>query len=437
VPTDKVRACHDRLSKTADLSQYTSDNAIDDMDEVREALGYPQVNIMGGSYGTRAVLVYLRRHPAKVRTALLDRVVPTYDRAPLFFARSTQKALDGLVAECAGDAPCAQAFPKLQEEIDAVLARAAREPVGVRLTDAKTGKPYELRLSRNGVAQTLRYMLYDPSQAAELPLRVHLAAQGDWKPLAETAASRAQGLGGLSNAFFFGVTCSEDLPFIKDEEIPAAVAGTFLGDFRIRQQQEACAAWKVAKALASFLEPVKSDVPALVLAGERDPATPASDGEEVARSLRHGKYVLISDAGHNNGGFKGQGCIRDLTVKFVEDGSVDRLDTSCVAKMERPGFVYSLGDPEVAVGREDLEALVGNYGGNGVPPIKIELLEGRLRMEIESQFYFLVPTSPTRFRPEGLGAGYLAVFERNGQGPATAVTLVQPGQPEQRIARKP
>jgi pimeloyl-ACP methyl ester carboxylesterase len=435
VPAGKVRACGERLRKIADLSQYTTDNAVDDVDEVRAALGYPQVNIMGGSYGTRAVLVYLRRHPDRVRTAILDGVVPTHDRAPLFFARSTQKALDGLIAECAGDVGCARAFPHLENEIAAVLAAAGRQPVRVRLNDPRTGKPYEVRLSRAGVAQTLRYMLYDPSAAAELPLRVHLAAQGNWKPLAESGSSSARSLSLLDNAFFFGVTCAEDVPFIREEEIPAAVAGTFLGDFRIRRQQEACAVWPAAKIPASFLAPVTSDVPALVIAGERDPATPPSDGKEAARTLRHSKYVLIPDAGHGINGFKGQECINGLYMKTIEDGSVDRLDTSCVAKMERPAFVLSLGDPEVAVSRADLEALVGRYAGKE-ETVKIDLLEGRLRLSLGPKAFLLVPTAATRFRPEGLPAGYAVRFERSGKGHATAAVLVQPGQPDERMVRQ-
>jgi pimeloyl-ACP methyl ester carboxylesterase len=437
VPADKVRACGERLRKVADLSQYTTDNAVDDVDEVRAALGYPQVNIMGGSYGTRSVLVYLRRHPERVRTAILDGVVPTHDRAPLFFARSTQKAMDGLIAECAGDAGCARAFPHLKDEIAAVLAAAGRQPVRVRLTDARTGKPYEVRLSRAGVAQTLRYMLYDPSAAAELPLRVHLAVQGNWKPLAESGSSSARNLSLLDNAYFFGVTCAEDIPFIREEEIPAAVAGTFLGDFRIRRQQEACAVWPAAaKIPASFLAPVTSDVPALIIAGERDPATPPSDGKEAARTLRHSKYVLIPDAGHGINGFKGVECFNGLYVKTIEDGSVDRLDTSCVARMERPAFVLSLGDPEVAVSRADLEALVGRYAGKN-ESVKIDLLGERLRLSLGPKAFLLVPTAPTRFRPEGLPAGYAVRFERSGKGPARAAVLVQPGQPDERMTRQP
>jgi hypothetical protein len=115
---------------------------------------------------------------------------------------------------------------------------------------------------------------------------------------------------------------------------------------------------------------------------------------------------------------------------------VDRLDASCVAKMERPAFVLSLGDPEVGVGRADLEALVGRYAGeNGT--IEVVLLDGRLRLEIESEAFFLVPTATTRFRPEGLSAGYAVRFERAGEGPATAAVLMKPGEPDARMTRKP
>jgi pimeloyl-ACP methyl ester carboxylesterase len=437
IPAGKLRACRERLEKTHDLTQYTSDNAIDDVDEVRAALGYPRVNVMGGSYGTRSVLVYLRRHPDRVRTAVLDRAVPTYARGPLFFARTTQKAQDGLVAECAADPACAQAFPRLGEEIGAVLAQAGREPVRVQLTDVKTGKPYEVRLSRIGVAQILRFMLYSPAQAAEIPLRVHRAAEGDWKPLAEMAGPMVQSMVELYNGYGFGVLCSEDVPFIREEEIPAAVAGTSVGDFRVRKQQATCAGWKAAKIPRSFLEPVASDVPSLILAGELDPAAPPADGEEIGRGLRHSKYVLIPGAGHSNNGFKGRECVEGLIAKLVEEGSADRLDGSCVARMERPAFALSFGEPEVTVARADLEAMAGRYAGEGFPPVKIDLVEGRLRLEIESEAYLLVPTAANRFRPEGMPAGYAAVFERTGGGPATALIIEKPGEPGKRLEKRP
>jgi pimeloyl-ACP methyl ester carboxylesterase len=441
LPADKARACGERLRKTADLAQYTTDNAVDDVDEVRAALGYPQVNVMGGSYGTRAVLVYLRRHPREVRTALLHGVVPTHDRAPLYFARSAQRALDSLVAECAADTACAAAFPDLKQEIAAVLAKVEKEPARVRLSDAESGEDVEVRLSQNGVAQTLRYMLYSPASSLLLPLEVHLAAQGSWKPLAETARSFASGMSSLSDGYYLSVTCAEDVPFIADAAVAPAVAGTFLGDFRIRKQLAACAGWPAAKLGEAFLKPVVSDVPSLLISGERDPVTPASDGEEAARTLRHSKHVVVPDAGHGFRGLEGTGCIDDLTVKLVESGSAESLDTSCVAAIKRSPFVLDLGAPEVALSRAELIPLVGTYTGPDGLKAEIDLLEasdgagGRLRARMFGKAFILVPTAATRFRPEGMPPGYALVFERT-EGPAKGLALVQPGRPEMQLVRK-
>jgi pimeloyl-ACP methyl ester carboxylesterase len=190
------------------------------------------------------------------------------------------------------------------------------------------------------VAQTLRYMLYDPSFAAELPLQVHLAAQGSWKALAETASLFARYMtSSTSDGYFLSITCSEDVPFIRDEEVPAAVAGTFLGDFRIRQQRAACAVWPVTKVADSFLAPVVSAVPVLIMAGERDPATPATDGKSVARALANGRYLLIKGAGHTRDGMSDQECVDALLTQVIEQGAVGRLDTSCTSRMKRPPFI--------------------------------------------------------------------------------------------------
>ena len=44
-----------------------------DLEAVRKALGYGQVNLMGVSYGTRAALTYMRLYPQNVRTARAGR----------------------------------------------------------------------------------------------------------------------------------------------------------------------------------------------------------------------------------------------------------------------------------------------------------------------------------------------------------------------------
>lgn len=436
MPADKMRACWDALAKERDLAQYRSDTAVDDVEEVRQALGYGKVNLMGGSYGTRAAMVYLRRHPESVRTATLMGVYPTQEKGPLNMAKSAQGALDGLVAECAADAACHGAFPKLTDEIAAVLARAEREPMTVELSDPETGKPIPLRLNRNGVAQTLRYMLYVPMAASQLPLNVHLAAQGDFKPLAETAFFFAANLTALSDGFYLSVTCAEELPHIREAEIAPAIAGTFLDDFRIRQQQAACKAWPVPPASEAFLDAVRSDVPTLMLSGERDPVTPKSDGDLAGRTLSKSRHFVVPDGAHSLAGLSGLECVNGMIEAFVESGSTDGLDASCLAKVSGPPFGLTR-EEEIKVAAADLDRLTGTYGSRELGfQVAIERAGERLRATVAGQPpLLLVPLSLTRFRLEGLPPGFVLEFQL-ADGRATAATFQEPGQPAQTLTRQ-
>jgi pimeloyl-ACP methyl ester carboxylesterase len=428
LPTVKVQACRDRLKKEVDLSWYTSDAAVDDVEEVRTALGYGPLNLMGASYGTRAVLTYLRRHPRSVRTATMDGVLAPDVPHLLNMARAAQEALDGLIAECAGDPACRGAFPNLRQDVEAVLRRATAEPVRVELTDPETGQPFDVRLARSGLAQTLRYMLYTPADAALLPLEVHLAAQGDWKPLALTARYN----GGIAGAegLYQSVTCAEDVAVLRDEEVPAAVAGTFLGDFRVRRQKAACDGWPTRDLEPDLRTPVVSGVPSLLISGERDPVTPASNGARAARTLKRARHVIVADGAHTTDGMEGGDCLFGVIAAFIEAGATEGLDTSCVARMRRPEFALSFGDPEVTVARADLERLPGSYARASGAPARVDLVGSRVRFGIgEGPRYLLIPTSPTRFRVEGLPPGHRVSFELTGEK-ATALTLRQPGRPD-------
>ena len=436
LPADKVGACRDRLKKEVDLSWYTTDAAVDDVEEVRTALGYGPLNLMGSSYGTRAVLTYLRRHPRSVRTATMDGVLPPDVKFLLTMPQNTQKALDGVIAECEGEPACRGAFPKLREEAAAVLHRATTQPVRVELTDPETGQTQELRLTHAAVAQTLRYMLYTPIDAVRVPLEIHLAAQGDWKPLALSARFNS-GLGGSAEGLYQSVTCAEDVAPIRDEEIAAAAAGTFLGDFRIRRQKAACEGWPVRDLGPDVQAPAVSDVPSLLISGERDPATPASNGAQAARTLKRARLLVVPDGAHSLDGMKGAGCIPDLIDSFVQAGAAEGLDTSCVDRIQRPELPLSFGDPEVTVARADLEKLPGSYVNQerGVTA-RVDLLGSRLRFGIgEGPRHLLIPTSPTRFRVEGLPIGHRVSFQVI-EGRATEVTLSQPGRPDLVMIRK-
>jgi pimeloyl-ACP methyl ester carboxylesterase len=342
LPVDQVRACRDLLQQRADLTQYTTARIVDDMAEVAAALGYDKVNLMGTSYGTRAVLVFLRRHPERVRTATIFGLLPTDARVPLPAARNSQKAFEALLGDCARQPACARAFPDLGADLATVLRRAEERPVPVEVTDPDTEQKVSLTLTREGVAQTVRYMLYGDFGRVRLPLALHQAAGGDFGYLGTMAyifgASTSEGSRGL----YLSVTCAEDVAFIREDEIAAAVAGTFLGDFRIRRQIAACQEWPAAKLGPELLQPVVSDAPVLALSGERDPTTPPENGEQVVRHLKHGRLVVVPNRAHGVVGVEGSACVVGVIHQFIDAGSAERLETGCIERMPPVRFVLPL-----------------------------------------------------------------------------------------------
>ncbi|MGH9968158.1 MAG: alpha/beta fold hydrolase [Pyrinomonadaceae bacterium] len=350
-PLDDVRKCRGQLERDADLTLYTTPIAADDLDEVRAALGYQQLNLFGASYGTRAALIYLRRHPQHVRTISLQGVSPPNQYMPRDFPQHTERALQGILTECNEDEACHLAFPNLRAEVSAVLERLLRGPVEVQVrspgssniptsdSTAKSDNRRKVKLSRELAAEAIRYMLYNPGAASQVPLVLHLAAQGDFVPLAEAALRYRLGIVATgSNGLYLSITCAEDLPWIKPGEGERLATSTFLGDYRLRQQREACALWTRASIPGDYGDPVRGSAPVLILTGEWDPVTPPSNGEAVAAHLPNSLHVIVPHGAHGFSGLEGLDCVNRLQIDFVERGTVKGLDTSCVKSIRRRGF---------------------------------------------------------------------------------------------------
>jgi pimeloyl-ACP methyl ester carboxylesterase len=354
-PPSAVRQCRDRLEKVADLKLYTTALGMDDVDEVRAWLGYPQVDLIGGSYGTRAAQVYLRRHPGAVRSVVLDGVAPVDETLPLHHAYAGKRAVGLLFAECTADAACHAAFPDLPRELEAVMERVD-SGVKVRIPDPRSGGSVEVTPSRGLIAEGIRFLTYD-SGARKVPLAIHLAYQGDMTQLVAIAIDRRAIIDRiLAMGMDFSVTCAEDLPFIDDAAAARATAGTLLGDYRIREQKRVCADWPRGSIPPDAHQLVHAAAPVLLLSGERDPVTPPEFGERVAGQLPNSLHVVVPHSGHGAGG----PCVEGIVHRFLDRASVKGLDVSCAAKTPPPRFI--LKEPvAVHLDQRLLDAYCGTY----------------------------------------------------------------------------
>nr|WP_224362391.1 alpha/beta hydrolase [Hyalangium versicolor] len=327
----------------ADPRLYTTPIAMDDLDEVRAALGYEKLNLWGISYGTRAALVYLRQHPEHVRTVVLDGVAPMGLYLPLDMPRDGQRALDMLFEHCAQDASCAKAFPELRSRVQAMVEQMGKAPVKVSVQHPLTGVPEEITLSRSAFLQMVFGQLYMPEIATLVPLMLDRATKGDWTPFVALSQGVSGGMSdAISHGMFFSVVCAEDAPFITDEAIDREAAGTWFGGQMVRNMLEPCKVWPRGTVPEGYRNPVVSSVPTLLLSGELDPVTPPSWGEEAKKTLSNSMHVVVPGVGHNT---MVLGCVQALMADFVTKGSLEGLKPGCSTDLTRPPFFISFAGP--------------------------------------------------------------------------------------------
>ena len=334
---EAAAACRAALERGADLRLYTTADAARDVDDVRRALGYRRINLHGASYGTRAAWEYAALYPSRTRAIVLHGPVPPGFYTPLPFARGLDTALDGVIAACAADAPCAARFPSLARDVARAFDRLREKPARVRLRDGD-GPAIDATLTHSELAEAVRYELYTPARAADLPSLLTKAAAGDYSAIANVSLANRVRLGrDLTDGMYLSVTCAEDIPFLTRDAIRAGTAGTRLGDYRVRQQVQACREWPRGAAPGAHLDK-PLEPPALVLVGEFDPATPPGWAERALDRLPNGRAIVIPNGAHGFAGLGIDRCLAGLTTTFLTRGSAQGLDASCVDAARRPPF---------------------------------------------------------------------------------------------------
>ncbi len=339
-PPGALRECLAGLA--ADTRFYTTSIAMADLDRVRAALGYERINLWGASYGTRAALEYVRQFPRRVRTVVLDGVAPPSIRLPLYFARDGEAALQSAFKDCAEDTGCREVFPDLAADYDALLARFARGDVKATVVHPRTGRTREVSLSRDTVQGTLRAMLYSPETASLIPLTLREALRGSFGPLVTQGyAMSDRNEREVALGLFLSVVCSEDMPRITSEDLAAQARFRLLGQALHETIAKACALWPRGEVPEAYFEPVKSDLPVLILSGQYDPVTPPQWGAAVAVHLPKARHI-VARAGHN---VSFVGCVPELLTQFVREADAGKLDASCVDKIQRPHFFLDFAGP--------------------------------------------------------------------------------------------
>jgi pimeloyl-ACP methyl ester carboxylesterase len=323
---------------------YTTSVAIRDLDDVRASLGFDQIDLYGGSYGTRVAELYMRRHPAHVHAVILDGVTYPQQAIGAETPQDAERALNLIVARCLQAPDCAATYPELQDDLKTLLRQFGPQKILVTIDDPNSGLPLEIEFNRRILNAALRLLSYSSMQASLLPALIHEAAHGKLRPLAAQSVMNVRQISNqLANGMQYSVICSEDEPSFAAANIDrAAMAKTYQGPDMMDALHEICKLWPRGPVDADLHAPLRSDIPTLLLSGEADPVTPPLDAERAAEGLTRHRHLILKGEGH---GQLATGCMPIIAADFLDNAAPGKLDAGCLDRHTPEPFFLSMTGP--------------------------------------------------------------------------------------------
>jgi pimeloyl-ACP methyl ester carboxylesterase len=326
------RACGERLAReVADLSAFNTVENANDVEAIRQALGYGRIAFYGTSYGAQLGQYLIRQHPSSLHAVVLDAVVPTEFNLVTQVSSVKQRIAQKYFQGCAKEPACREAYPDLTRRLLGLLDRFDRQPVKLPMRDPKNpSKTVIVNLTGEVLADALYQALYIRDLRPLIPYIIDRADHGDFTfisglllPLQLSQDDHAIGM-------YTTVVCAE-----RGDSDPSTILASGFNPRLVRtelkgaqSQIAVCKDWNIELLPREVLTLVKSDVPTLLLSGDFDPITPPGFATQVAAGLSHARLVTFPRGAHGQA-FEDP-CANEIIENFLNNPTA-ALNLSCAA----------------------------------------------------------------------------------------------------------
>jgi pimeloyl-ACP methyl ester carboxylesterase len=330
-----AQICHDEfVAQGIDLSAYNTVENAADFKDLRQVLGYSRWDVYGVSYGTALALRLTAIDPSGIDHLVLDSIVPPEQITLAPFWENARQGFDALFAACAAQAACNSSFPALGQQVTDLVRHLEQTPNVVSIQDPVSQQTVSINTDGGALANWLLSESLHSKDYPAIPSWISDLANGDGRAV---AASRLAGVvpeGYAGYGLTFGVICSEWYPYASRSEIGAAGQQAFPDYPKSVTREPAqftnfgsvCRVWNVPRGSASLRQPVTTDRPTLVLAGDFDAITPPQWGRQVVEALTHVTAITIPGVGHDV--LQASACARSVMAGFLADANF--ADLACV-----------------------------------------------------------------------------------------------------------
>ncbi len=172
------------IEKGVNLSAYNGLEMADDVDAIRQALGYDRIIYYGVSYGAQLGQFLMKRHPEILEAAILDGAnALSKTEWEQDNGVALENAVRRILSICAADAKCAASYENPEGLLDAAIARLQEQPLVMSYHSEAADADVTLTLTIAELGQGLSHMM--GKTAAFIPAMLDETANGTGRFLAE------------------------------------------------------------------------------------------------------------------------------------------------------------------------------------------------------------------------------------------------------------
>ena len=311
---DKSRSCASywRDIQRVDLTGYNTNESADDLEDLRKALGVPQISLWSISYGTHLAFATMRRHPQSIHRAILAGTEGPDHTYKL--PSNIQKHLEDLAAVIQADPVVGKEIPDFLGLMKSVFDRLDAKPETVEITDPQTKLKVKVIVNKF-VMQYIVASNIGTTLSARFPALFYRASKGDFTNPAQVWLSQSRDEIGAAMSYM--MDCASGQTAARRERIAREAKGTLLEDLFNFPFPDICTEWNAPDLGDEFRSPVKSVIPVLFISGTLDARTPISNAEEYRKGFSNSTHMIIEGAVHSDPLFLSSPKIKEGMMEFL------------------------------------------------------------------------------------------------------------------------
>lgn len=436
-----ISTCVQRLGSRS--AYYTTRDSVEDIEQIRQALGYDKITLYGVSYGTKVAEAYALKYPEHVERMIIDSVV--LPEGPDMLYRSTSTATRRVLNAICARKLCTGVTKVPVDDLAALVSQISSKPLQGQLVDGYGKKKIE-SLTSSDLFGLLLNGDFDPISRRKLSVAVKAAVRGDVAPILRLAnpggpeTDYETDPNELSDGLFTATTCEEStfpwprtLPNAERlayarSELEKLDSSSFAPFDRSAvlggEELKICQHWPTATSEPTLSGSQLPNVPTLILSGSEDLRTPLEDAQILAARVPGAQLVKVSGVGHSVLGSDVSGCAIKAVEQFFK---TDRVQSNCgsvkdpferVELLEEqippfPGFIAYKVPPTQLNSLKPIRGVPGIYGRT-LEAVELTLKDMNDAMDqvfVDLLLSDVSDSSPQRIG--GLRGGSIALYPRS------------------------